>query len=59
MFNEVRYENEWEWCVSTASSYLSTNWKEHFFLTEEDANAFYKAARKKGYAVLMVDREGY
>lgn len=59
MFNEVSYNDSWSYCVSTASSYMSMNWKEHFFLNEEDANTYYKTAKQKGYAVLIVDREGY
>lgn len=59
MFNETNYRSNWNWCVSTASSYMSTNWTEHFFVSEEDAKKFYNAMRKKRYAVLMVDRESY
>ena len=52
-------EDAWEWCVSTATSYLSTSWKEFFFETEEAARQFYKEKRAAGYAVLIVDRDGY
>ena len=52
-------EDSWEWCVSIASSYLSSSWKEFFFEAEEAARKFYKEKRAAGYAVLIVDRDEY
>jgi len=53
------YNDNWNYCVSTASSYLSTSWVEHFFETEEEANEFAAAQRKRGKAVLVVDKDEY
>lgn len=55
---EVKYNDAWEWCVSIASSYLSHNWAEHFFLNEEDAQAYYNDMRTM-HAALIVDRDSY
>ena len=49
----------WEYCVSTASSFLSLDWEEHFFATREEAEAFEREARKLGKATLIVARDEY
>ena len=49
----------WEYCVSTASSFLSLDWEEHFFATEVEADAFEREARKCGKATLKVSADEY
>lgn len=57
---DIAFSNGEFWCVSTSTGgYMSLNWREHFFLTEEDAKAYRDAAKKKGLAVLIVDQDGY
>ena len=56
----VSYDDNWEYCVSiSAGGYLSLSWEEFFFMTEDDASNFYKQKKNEGYAVLMVDKDGY
>lgn len=55
----VNYDDAWEMCVSTASSFLSTNWKETFFATREGAKAFAKYSKSIGLAVLVVTPDEY
>lgn len=59
MNNEINYNDNWEYCVSIASSYLSTSWREYFFETEEEAKKFYQQKKVAGYAVLMANRDEY
>ena len=58
-FVECSYSEAWRLCVSTASSFLSTSWEEHFFLDEGEARAFARQARKNGFAVLVVTPDEY
>ena len=55
----LRCQQDWEYCVSTASSFMSVNWEEHFFSTEDEADAYERKARKRGKATLKVAREEY
>ena len=52
-------DDNWEWCVSIASSFMSFDWDEYFFATHEEAKSFYDTMRGRGYATLIVDRESY
>ena len=55
----LRCQQDWEYCVSTASSFMSANWEEHFFSTEDEADAYERKARKLGKATLKVAKEEY
>lgn len=55
----LKYEDDWKYCVSTSSSYMSLTWEETFFETRCEAVEYRDSMKKRGYAVLMVDREGY
>lgn len=55
----LRCQQEWKYCVSTASSFMSVNWEERFFPTEEDADVFEREARKRGKATLKVSADEY
>ena len=55
----LRCQQEWEYCVSTASSFMSANWEEYFFSTEGEADAYERKARKLGKATLKIARDEY
>ena len=59
ILNKEDDEMNWEYCVSTASSFLSLDWEEHFFPTREEAEAFDREARKLGKVTLIVARDEY
>ena len=56
---EEEIEDDWKWCVSTASSFMSSSWEEYFFSTYEDAKAFCKIAKDRGLTTIIVDRDSY
>ena len=58
-FATVSYNDDWALCVSTATSFLSTNWKETFFADEEEARRYAKHMKQCGYAVLTATFDEY
>ncbi len=57
--NMENRDMNWAYCVSTASSFLSLDWEEHFFASGEEADAFERKARKRGKATLKVSADEY
>lgn len=49
----------WRWCVSTATSFLSISWTEHFFATKKEADAFQQLAERAGYVTIKVTPDEY
>lgn len=61
MYNREHEPPVWVLCVGVASSFLSTSWREFYFVEgeEEEAKQFADNERRKGKAVLVVTPEEY